>query len=84
MMIGLPIVATRAGSIPEVAADAAVLVDVDDVDGLATAIGSVLTDDALRSGLVAAGARRRDELTWTATADGLVGLYRALATGGRR
>jgi glycosyltransferase involved in cell wall biosynthesis len=84
MTSGLPIVATRAGSIPEVTADAAVLVDVDDVDGLATAIGSVLTDDALRSGVVAAGARRRDELTWTATADALIGLYRALATGGRR
>ncbi len=75
----LPIVASTAGSIPEIAGDAALLAAADDVDGLAAALERALTDDAERGRLVAAGLARRTELTWPATADRLIQLYRELA-----
>jgi glycosyltransferase involved in cell wall biosynthesis len=79
----LPIVASDTGSIPEVTAGAALLVGPADVDGLAEALERALTDDEVRTRLIAAGARRRAELSWSSTADGLVALYTNLASGGR-
>lgn len=75
MAAGVPVVTTRAGAIPEVVGDAAELVEVGDVDALAAALDRVLTDEARRSELVAAGHRRRAEFSWEATVDGLVELY---------
>ena len=46
---GTPVVATRAGSIPEVAGDGAELVPVGDVDALAVALFRVLGDDDRRA-----------------------------------
>jgi glycosyltransferase involved in cell wall biosynthesis len=77
MTAGVPVVAARAGAIPEVVGDAALLVDPDDVDALADALGTVLHDEAVRATLVARGRQRRDAFSWTATVDGLLDLYRA-------
>ena len=55
MAAGVPVVATRAGSLPEVLGDGAVLVDVGDDDGLVDALDRVLDDPALRE---RAGGRR--------------------------
>ena len=79
---GLPVVATRAGSIPEVAGDGAVLVPVGDGDALAGALASVLDDDARRSELIAAGRANVARFSWRATASALVHLYRRLRRGG--
>lgn len=81
MASDLPIVASDAGSIPEVAGDAALLVPADDVDALAAAIHTALDDDATRARLVAAGRARRDALTWRATADAMIDLYHELSGG---
>ena len=56
---GLPVVATRASSLPEVVRDAetGLLVDVDDPEGLAAALWRVLQDDDLADRLGAAGSR---------------------------
>ena len=60
---GAPIVATRAGGIPDLTgADAALLVPPDDPAGLAAAVRSVLTDPALAARLRAAARRRAAEL----------------------
>jgi glycosyltransferase involved in cell wall biosynthesis len=77
--VGVPVVATRAGSIPEVAGDGAVLVPVGDADALAEAIHRVLDDDTRRADLIAAGRRNLARFSWSATADALVGIYRRLA-----
>lgn len=79
MAAGVPVVTTRTGAIPEVVGDAALLVDVGDVDEMANALTSALTDEDLRSRLVAAGEERRRAFTWGATVEGLVDLYRRAA-----
>jgi glycosyltransferase involved in cell wall biosynthesis len=73
------VVAARAGALPEVLGDAAMLADPTSVDDLATAIAAALDDDALRARLVAAGARCVVQYSWAATADALVECYRRLA-----
>lgn len=81
MSAGIPVVATAAGAVPEVVGDAAEVVAVGDVEGLATGIESVLTDRARRDDLVARGHANVGRYSWDATADGLVELYRrAVAT----
>ncbi len=76
--VGLPVVATRAGSIPEVAGDGAALVPVGDGDALAGALAAVLDDDAHRAELIAAGHANVARFSWRATATALVQLYRRL------
>jgi glycosyltransferase involved in cell wall biosynthesis len=81
MSASVPVVAARAGSIPEVAGDAALLVEPTDERGLAEALDRVLTDDELRSQLVARGHDRIGTFSWTATARALASCYRRLAEG---
>ena len=77
MSVGVPVVATDAGALPEVLGDAALLVPVGDRDALAEALSSALHDDARRQRLVRAGAAQAARYSWDACADGLVALYRA-------
>jgi glycosyltransferase involved in cell wall biosynthesis len=79
MSADVPVVAARAGSIPEVAGDAALLVEPTDDGGLAAALDRVLTDDALRSELVARGRDRLGAFSWQETARALASCYRQLA-----
>ena len=58
MAAGVPVVASAAGSIPEVAGDAARLVPAGNPAALARGIRAVATDDALRARLVTAGRAR--------------------------
>jgi alpha-1,3-rhamnosyl/mannosyltransferase len=68
MAAGVPALASDAGSIPEVAGSAAVLVGPDDVDGWAAAITSSATDPDRRAALVAAGQERQDRFRWASSA----------------
>jgi glycosyltransferase involved in cell wall biosynthesis len=83
MRAGVPVVATRAGSVPEVVGDGALLVDPGDADGLAAALDRCLGDGAARRDLVAAGSAWADRFSWEACGAGLEQLYRD-ATGDRR
>jgi glycosyltransferase involved in cell wall biosynthesis len=76
MAAGVPVVAARAGAVPEIVGDAAVLVAPDDVDALAGAIGDVLADPARRADLVRRGEARAGAFTWDAAVAALVDLYR--------
>ncbi|MFT4125024.1 MAG: glycosyltransferase family 4 protein [Gordonia sp. (in: high G+C Gram-positive bacteria)] len=69
MSCGTPLVATRAGAIPEVVGDAAVLVPPRNSGALAQAIGALL-DDAERRAVIGAAARARVEelYSWAAVA----------------
>lgn len=79
MAAGVPVVSTTAGSIPEVAGDAALLVGPGDREALTRSILAVVADDAVSRRLVAAGRSRLDEFSWDDTVDELVSLYHRLA-----
>ncbi|HEX5438103.1 MAG TPA: glycosyltransferase family 1 protein [Gemmatimonadaceae bacterium] len=64
MGCGCPVIGARAGAIPEVAGDAAMLFEPRDSDDLARAIRCVLDDDAVRSELVRKGYARAKEFGW--------------------
>lgn len=79
MAYDLPVVASTAGSIPEVAGDAALLVAPDDVIALAEALQRALVDSGARSRLITAGRARVEHYSWQNTATHLADLYRRLA-----
>ena len=79
MRAGVPVVATRGGSVPEVVGDGALLVDPGDADGLAAALDRCLGDGAARRDLVAAGSAWADRFSWEACGTGLEQLYRDAA-----
>ena len=79
MQYGLPVVASTRGSIPEVAGDAALLVDPLDAGALAAALDVALTDSAERQRMIASGAARVASYSWEHTADQLASLYHRLA-----
>ncbi|MGD9703329.1 MAG: glycosyltransferase family 4 protein [Acidimicrobiia bacterium] len=82
MSADVPVVASTAGSIPEVTGGAALLVDPLDVDGLAAAIERVLTDDRLHHELVTTGRARVARFSWRAAAKRMADLYASLAMEG--
>ncbi len=79
MSLGVPVVTTVAGSIPEVVGDAAAIVPPGDVDALAGALEAVLDDPALAGRLRAAGQERARLFTWERCADQMADLYVAAA-----
>ena len=79
MGAGVPVVAARAGALPETLGDAAVMVDPADVDALGAALDRVLHDDELRGKIVADGCKRAERYTWPQIASRFVELYRSLA-----
>ena len=72
-----PLVATRAGALPEVVGDCASLVRPGDPAELAIALGELLDDEPRRRELGAAGRRRVEDLfTWRAVATATADVYR--------
>jgi glycosyltransferase involved in cell wall biosynthesis len=76
MAAGVPVVAARAGSLPEVYGDAALYCDPLDVESIASALAEVASDEALRARLVARGRQRAGEFSWTRTAEQTLAVYR--------
>jgi glycosyltransferase involved in cell wall biosynthesis len=66
MARGCPVVASKAGALPEVVGDAGLLVPPGDPDSLAAALDRILSDDALATSLGAAGHQRAATFTWSA------------------
>jgi alpha-1,3-rhamnosyl/mannosyltransferase len=73
---GTPVVATRAGSVEEVAGDCALLVSGADVTQLADALERLLSDGQLRDSLRAAGLRRASMFGWDVVAQSTLDVYR--------
>nr|WP_223204967.1 glycosyltransferase family 4 protein [Gordonia jinghuaiqii] len=88
MSCGTPLVATRAGAIPEVVGtdeEAAVLVPPRDSGRLAQAIGRLLDDADLRARLGAGGRRRAEEnYSWAAVAAKTAAHYETVLAASRR
>jgi glycosyltransferase involved in cell wall biosynthesis len=63
-----PVVTSNVSSLPEVAGDAALLVDPYDVEAIADGLRRAVTDDALRADLIARGRRRARDFSWARAA----------------
>jgi glycosyltransferase involved in cell wall biosynthesis len=64
MACGTPVICSNVASLPEVAGDAALLVDPLDTEALAAAMGRILTQDGLRRQLVDRGFRQIQKFSW--------------------
>jgi glycosyltransferase involved in cell wall biosynthesis len=74
MACGAPVVASSATSSPEVAGDAALLVDPRNADALAAAVVRMLEEPGLAEDLRQKGFKRARTFTWARTADALLEL----------
>jgi glycosyltransferase involved in cell wall biosynthesis len=68
MACGVPVIVSRASSLPEVAGEAALYVDPGDPNEIASAIGRLAADPQLRERLAAAGRDRAVRFRWEETA----------------
>jgi glycosyltransferase involved in cell wall biosynthesis len=75
MQFGAATVASKVSSLPEVAGDAAVLIDPDDIDAWAGAMLELAQDDARRQRLQAAAAGQARKFDAQAAAQALLQLY---------
>jgi len=76
---GTPVVTSNLSSLPEVAGDAALLVDPYDPAAIADAIHRVLTDESVRAGLRRKGLARAHQFSWEASARRVREIYRQVA-----
>ena len=76
MACGTPVVCSNASSLPEVAGDAALLVEPHDVDGLAAALQRALGDEALRRQMIARGLTQAARFSWAKAAQETLAIYR--------
>lgn len=86
MACGTPVVTSDRSSLPEVAGDAALLVDPEDESAIRDAIARVLGDPDTRARLVEASRARARDFSWRRTIEGLLDCYARLAarpSGGR-
>lgn len=79
MACGCPVLTSTGGACPEVAGDAALLVDPLDVDAIAAGLHRGLTDPALRTALRARGLQRAREFTWEKSARQTIDLIESTA-----
>ena len=80
MACGVPVVGTRAASIPEVCEGAALLVRPGDERDLAAGMALLLRDERLRGELRDKGLARAAQFSWHKTALATVAVYREVAT----
>ena len=84
MACGCPVVTSTTAACPEVAGGAAILVDPDNVNGLANAMYRISRDEVLARDLRARGLARAVDFSWAASARTLFSELQAAARTGRR
>ncbi len=73
---GVPTLSSNTSSMPEVADDAAMLVDPTSVEQIARGLDQLLSDPALRSALATKGPLRAEQFDWRRTATQTLEVYR--------
>jgi len=75
MASGTPVITSNTTSLPEVAGDAAVLIDPLNTRQIAEAMNKVLSDENLKQDLIKRGFERAKEFTWKKTAEETKEIY---------
>ncbi len=78
MRLGVPVIASNAGSLPEVCGDAALMVSPDDAEGLAWAIDGVMRSPTEQRRLAEAGRRQAARFTWKSAAEKMLAVYESV------
>jgi len=81
MACGTPVVTSNVSSLPEVAGDAAMLVNPGNVFDIARGIREVLTDEPLRSELIHRGRAQAARFSWERSAQQVLEIYQDVARG---
>ncbi|MFA6603631.1 MAG: glycosyltransferase family 1 protein [Patescibacteria group bacterium] len=81
MSLGVPVIASRRASLPEICGEAALLVDPENVGEITLAMKKLYDDPALARGLSAAGRQRSKEFNWSRTARETVQAYAKAVNG---
>jgi glycosyltransferase involved in cell wall biosynthesis len=76
MACGAPLVTSNVSSLPEVVADAGLLIDPRQTTSLVEAISLLLREHNLRNSLIERGVRRAQDFSWQATAEQTAQVYR--------
>lgn len=69
MACGVPVITSRIASLPEIVADAGILIPVDDIEALSEAMRQVLLDDVLKQKLIHDGLLQAKKFSWERTAE---------------
>lgn len=75
MACGTPVVTSNVSSLPEVAGDAALLVDPMDAGAIADALSKVITDSYWREEMVEKGFARASSFSWQRTVEQTIAVY---------
>ena len=78
MTLGTPVITSNTSSLPEVAGDAAILIDPNNLEQLAEAILQVVSDSQVRQKLVHKGKERAKLFSWERTAKETINAYKSL------
>ena len=81
MACGTPVITSNTSALPEVAQDAALLVDPYDIDALADALTRLTEDASLREELRQKGYERAKQYTWAMSARKMLAVYQKLYNG---
>jgi glycosyltransferase involved in cell wall biosynthesis len=81
MACGTPVVTSNISSLPEVAGNAALMINPTDLEAMVDAMEQLLTDSALRQTLIQRGYIRAQQFTWEASAQHLRRVYAFLTNG---
>ena len=83
MKCGAPVICSNTSSLPEVAGDAAIMIDPKDEAALANAIVEVVSNPARQRELAAQSLRRAASFSWKASADKVAEAYELAVNSGR-
>ncbi len=79
MACGVPVIVSNGGALPEVAGEAGLRVDADNVPALAQAMCAVAGTQAIRTSMASASLQRAADFCWHRSATELRGLFRDVA-----
>jgi glycosyltransferase involved in cell wall biosynthesis len=78
MAHGIPVITSNRSALPEVAGDAAILVDPYSVEDIEGALANLIGNPAMRAQLAARGRSRAAQFSWAETVDSTYELYREM------
>ena len=82
MTCGCPVICSNTASMPEVAGDAAILINPAKSDELAHAIETIVHDTEIRNNLIRKGFKQATSFTWDSTARKTLGVFKRVVKNG--